>query len=232
MPLEGAARRWSRRARRRPAPGPFVHCDYAVSGVQDMLTTWLPLMDIPPVLGGLAIRPGSIRPVAAAAPARRGRTALGDRALSPGRRPALSLPDPARGAAEQRDRAPAFRRFPLAAAGPAGASGAHPRPRAGPGRDARRAPPRMGSRTRSRSGPRAGDVQPPAGSPGVVGARPGRARPVPAGPADRPPAGTVTVLRRSPGLAAVPRTAARRNALNVSHPGPPWPAATRPGRTA
>ena len=23
-----------------------------------MLTTWLPLMDIPPVLGGLAIRPG------------------------------------------------------------------------------------------------------------------------------------------------------------------------------
>ena len=35
-----------------------MHCDYAVSGVQDMLTTWLPLMDIPPVLGGLAIRPG------------------------------------------------------------------------------------------------------------------------------------------------------------------------------
>ena len=38
--------------------GRYVHCDYAVSGVQDMLTTWLPLMDIPPVLGGLAIRPG------------------------------------------------------------------------------------------------------------------------------------------------------------------------------
>jgi Phytanoyl-CoA dioxygenase (PhyH) len=38
--------------------GRYIHCDYAVSGVQDMLTTWLPLMDIPPVLGGLAIRPG------------------------------------------------------------------------------------------------------------------------------------------------------------------------------
>jgi ectoine hydroxylase-related dioxygenase (phytanoyl-CoA dioxygenase family) len=36
-----------------------VHQDYAVSGVQDMLTTWVPLMEIPVRLGGLAIRPGS-----------------------------------------------------------------------------------------------------------------------------------------------------------------------------
>jgi hypothetical protein len=39
--------------------GRYVHQDYANSGVQDMLTTWLPLMDIPVSLGGLAILPGS-----------------------------------------------------------------------------------------------------------------------------------------------------------------------------
>ena len=39
--------------------GRFVHQDYAVTGVQDMLTTWVPLMDIPVGLGGLAVRPGS-----------------------------------------------------------------------------------------------------------------------------------------------------------------------------
>ena len=38
--------------------GRYVHYDYAVSGVQDMLTSWLPLMDIPVRLGGLAVRPG------------------------------------------------------------------------------------------------------------------------------------------------------------------------------
>jgi hypothetical protein len=38
--------------------GRYAHYDYAVSGVQDMLTTWLPLMDIPVALGGLAARPG------------------------------------------------------------------------------------------------------------------------------------------------------------------------------
>jgi hypothetical protein len=37
--------------------GRYVHYDYAASGVQDMLTTWLPLMDIPVRLGGLAVRP-------------------------------------------------------------------------------------------------------------------------------------------------------------------------------
>jgi Phytanoyl-CoA dioxygenase (PhyH) len=39
--------------------GRYIHQDLAVSGVQDMLTTWLPLMDIPPQLGGLAVLPGS-----------------------------------------------------------------------------------------------------------------------------------------------------------------------------
>jgi hypothetical protein len=39
--------------------GRYVHQDFAVTGVQDMLTTWLPLMDIAPQLGGLAVLPGS-----------------------------------------------------------------------------------------------------------------------------------------------------------------------------
>jgi hypothetical protein len=39
--------------------GRYVHRDYSVTGVQDMLTTWVPLMDIPVPLGGLAVRPGS-----------------------------------------------------------------------------------------------------------------------------------------------------------------------------
>jgi len=39
--------------------GRYVHQDFAVGGVQDMLTTWLPLMDISPQLGGLAVLPGS-----------------------------------------------------------------------------------------------------------------------------------------------------------------------------
>jgi Phytanoyl-CoA dioxygenase (PhyH) len=39
--------------------GRYIHRDYAVSGVQDMLTTWVPLSDIPVRLGGLAVRPGS-----------------------------------------------------------------------------------------------------------------------------------------------------------------------------
>jgi hypothetical protein len=39
--------------------GRYVHQDYQNSGVQDMLTTWLPLMDIPPEVGGLAVLPGS-----------------------------------------------------------------------------------------------------------------------------------------------------------------------------
>jgi hypothetical protein len=43
----------------RVARGRYVHQDYGVSGVQDMLTTWVPLTDIPVRLGGLAVLPGS-----------------------------------------------------------------------------------------------------------------------------------------------------------------------------
>ena len=43
----------------RVAKGRYIHQDFVVSGVQDMLTTWLPLMDIPAQLGGLAVLPGS-----------------------------------------------------------------------------------------------------------------------------------------------------------------------------
>jgi hypothetical protein len=43
--------------------GRYMHVDYGVSGVQDMLTSWIPLMDIPAALGGLAVRPGGqLRP--------------------------------------------------------------------------------------------------------------------------------------------------------------------------
>jgi Phytanoyl-CoA dioxygenase (PhyH) len=38
--------------------GRYIHYDYGVSGVQDMLTSWIPLMDVPVRIGGLAVRPG------------------------------------------------------------------------------------------------------------------------------------------------------------------------------
>jgi len=41
--------------------GRYIHCDYLGAGVQDMLTTWLPLDDVPAELGGLAVRPGGHR---------------------------------------------------------------------------------------------------------------------------------------------------------------------------
>jgi Phytanoyl-CoA dioxygenase (PhyH) len=41
--------------------GRYIHCDYMGSGVQDMLTTWLPLATVPAALGGLAVRPGGHR---------------------------------------------------------------------------------------------------------------------------------------------------------------------------
>jgi hypothetical protein len=41
------------------ARGRYIHQDYAVGGVQDMVTTWVPLIDIPVQLGGLAVLPGS-----------------------------------------------------------------------------------------------------------------------------------------------------------------------------
>jgi hypothetical protein len=40
------------------ARGRYIHYDYAVGGGQDMLTSWVPLMDIPVQLGGLAVQPG------------------------------------------------------------------------------------------------------------------------------------------------------------------------------
>ncbi len=45
------------RPRARPR-GRYIHYDYGASGVQDMLTTWVPLMDIPVRIGGLAVLPG------------------------------------------------------------------------------------------------------------------------------------------------------------------------------
>ena len=45
----------------RPGPrarGRYIHYDYGVGGGQDMLTSWLPLMEIPVRLGGLAVLPG------------------------------------------------------------------------------------------------------------------------------------------------------------------------------
>ena len=63
----------------RPAARPlgrYRHVDYAVAGVQDMLTSWVPLMDIPPRVGGLAVRPGghlrAPRPPRPLGPAERG----------------------------------------------------------------------------------------------------------------------------------------------------------------
>ena len=38
--------------------GRYIHYDYGVSGVQDMLTSWIPLTGIPVRIGGLAVRPG------------------------------------------------------------------------------------------------------------------------------------------------------------------------------
>jgi hypothetical protein len=55
--------------------GRYIHYDYGVAGVQDMLTSWIPLMDIPVRIGGLAVRPGGHlgpphrpRPLSAAEP--------------------------------------------------------------------------------------------------------------------------------------------------------------------
>jgi Phytanoyl-CoA dioxygenase (PhyH) len=56
--------------------GRYAHVDYGVAGVQDMLTSWVPLMDIPVPLGGLAVRPGghlrAPRPPRPLSPAERG----------------------------------------------------------------------------------------------------------------------------------------------------------------
>ena len=83
--------------------GRYIHQDFAVSGVQDMLTTWLPLMDIPAQLGGLAVLPGSHL-----GPPQRPRLLRADEPgwattdYRPGDVLAVPLPDLARGAAEPR----------------------------------------------------------------------------------------------------------------------------------
>jgi hypothetical protein len=41
--------------------GRHIHQDYGFASVDDMLTTWIPLMPIPRRVGGLAVRPGSNR---------------------------------------------------------------------------------------------------------------------------------------------------------------------------
>jgi hypothetical protein len=38
--------------------GRYIHYDYGSGGGQDMLTSWIPLMEIPHPLGGLAVQPG------------------------------------------------------------------------------------------------------------------------------------------------------------------------------
>ncbi|MCG8920705.1 phytanoyl-CoA dioxygenase family protein [Actinokineospora sp. PR83] len=40
-------------------PGLYVHQDFVVEGVADMFTTWVPFVECPPELGGLAILTGS-----------------------------------------------------------------------------------------------------------------------------------------------------------------------------
>lgn len=40
-------------------PGRYVHQDFVVEGVPDMFTTWVPLVDCPDALGGLAVLTGS-----------------------------------------------------------------------------------------------------------------------------------------------------------------------------
>ena len=207
--------------------GRYVHCDYAVSGVQDMLTTWLPLMDIPPVLGGLAIRPGGHlgtlqRPRLLSPAERHWATAhyhpgdvllfhcLTPHAALPNNGTALRLSGDFRW---QRPDRPAPAELILGPGLGRGLGGRRP----GPG-----------------AGHRAGDVQPPAGTPGVVGAGPSRAHPVPAGPADRPAAGAVTVLRRSPRLAAVAAPARgrtlTRGTLTRCHPSWCYPSRSHPSR--
>lgn len=56
--------------------GRYIHCDYMASGVQDMLTTWIRLAEVPVTLGGLAVcsgghqdRPRRPRPLAGTEPA-------------------------------------------------------------------------------------------------------------------------------------------------------------------
>lgn len=45
--------------RYRTESGRYVHQDFAFWGINDMMTTWVPLMEISEAVGGLALKPGS-----------------------------------------------------------------------------------------------------------------------------------------------------------------------------
>ena len=115
--------------------GRYIHYDYEVSGVQDMLTSWVPLMEIPVQIGGLAVQPGGHRgPPRRPRPPQRHRTRLGDHQLRARRRHHLPLPDPARRPAQPGFHAADLGRLPLAATR-AGASRTGPRPGRAAARD-------------------------------------------------------------------------------------------------
>ena len=81
--------------------GRYIHYDYGVAGVQDMLTSWIPLMDIPVRIGGLAVQPGGhLGPPRPPRPLGSGRARLGHHKLRAGRRDHLPLPHPARRSAQ------------------------------------------------------------------------------------------------------------------------------------
>lgn len=58
-PLPSKVLRATPPARCKTEPGRFTHQDFSYWGVNDMVTTWVALCDIPLDVGGLALRPGS-----------------------------------------------------------------------------------------------------------------------------------------------------------------------------
>ncbi|MGQ0826373.1 MAG: phytanoyl-CoA dioxygenase family protein [Actinomycetota bacterium] len=60
-PLPSKVLRATPPARLKTEPGRFTHQDFSYWGVNDMITTWVALMDIDLAHGGLALRPGSQR---------------------------------------------------------------------------------------------------------------------------------------------------------------------------
>ena len=162
--------------------GRYIHYDYGVSGVQDMLTSWVPLMAIPVRLGGLAVQPGGhLGPPRRPRPLSVTEPGLGDHQLRARRRDHLPLPDAARGPAQPGVHPADLRRLPLAAARPAGTCRARP----------------------GTSRPAAGDVQPAVPPRALVGTGARRARATSQGAADRRAAGMLSADRRPPRLAAL-----------------------------
>lgn len=58
-PLPSKVLRATPPAQYKTEPGRFAHQDFSYWGINDMITTWVPLMDISEQLGGLALLPGS-----------------------------------------------------------------------------------------------------------------------------------------------------------------------------